>query len=271
MIQQIDREDDSRLQSYQHVGDPQWLRLNELFVAEGRLVVQRLIDDGRYDIVSALVTPAALRALESRLTSAWPVYVAEQQIVNGVTGFNFHRGCLAIVRRPVPVPLAAFSRARTVVVLEGVGNPDNIGGIFRSAAALGADGVILDPTSGDPLYRKAVRTSMGAVLSVPFTRVQTWPDALETLRDMGFTVAALTPSGASTVDELSPSALAGSRLALVAGAEGAGLSDDAQRRADVTVRIPIDPRSDSLNVVVAVSIALHRCASNPDSSSFNPC
>jgi tRNA G18 (ribose-2'-O)-methylase SpoU len=165
LIEQIDREDDPRLQSYRHVGDPHWLRHHDLFVAEGRLVVQRLIDHGQYEIVSILVTLAARRALESRLPPALTVYIADQQAVNGVTGFNFHRGCLAIVRRPIAMRLSIFSDAHTVVVLEGIGNPDNIGGIFRSAAALGADGVILDPTSGDPLYRKAVRTSMGAVPS----------------------------------------------------------------------------------------------------------
>lgn len=259
MIEQIDRDDDPRLQSYRHVGDPQWLQNHQLFVAEGRLVVQRLIDHGHYEIVSILVTPAVRRALASNLTWELPVYVADQPIVNGLTGFNFHRGCLAIVRRPAAISLSTFSSARTVVVLEGVGNPDNIGGIFRSAAALGADGVILDPTCGDPLYRKAVRTSMGAVLTLPFTRAESWPDALEALRRMGFAVVALAPAGSSTVDEFATSSLAGSRIALLAGAEGSGLSVDAQRRADLTVRIPIDPRSDSLNVVVAVSIALDRC------------
>ena len=259
MIEQIDREDDLRLQSYRSVGDPQWLRSQNLFVAEGRLVVERLIDQTQYEIVSVLVTPAACRAIESILTPALPVYVADQRVVDGVTGFHFHRGCLALVRRPAATPLSAFSHARTVVVLEGVGNPDNIGGIFRSAAAFGADGVILDPTSGDPLYRKAVRTSMGAVLRLPFTRAEAWPEALETLREMGFTVVALTLSGSSTVDELAASLTRGGpRIALVAGAEGPGLSNDAHRHADMRVRIPIDPRSDSLNVAVAVSIALSR-------------
>lgn len=260
MIVQIDRDHDPRLESYQHVGDPYWLRSHDLFVAEGRLVVQRLLDHGGYDIVSVLVTPAARRAIESSLTPALTVYVADQTVVNGVTGFNFHRGCLAIVRRPAAIPLSTLSRARTVVVLEGIGNPDNIGGIFRSAAALGADGVILDPASGDPLYRKAVRTSMGAVLRLPFTRAQSWPDALDALREMGFTIVALAPDGSSTLDECVRSLRDGSRIALLAGAEGHGLSGDAQRRADVTVRIPIDPESDSLNVVVAVSIALHGCS-----------
>jgi tRNA G18 (ribose-2'-O)-methylase SpoU len=219
-----------------------------------------LIDHNRYDIVSMLVTPSAFRAIASRLTSAVPVYVADQDVVSGVTGFNFHRGCLAIVRRPATIPLSTFAGARTVVVLEGIGNPDNIGGIFRSSAALGADGVILDPASGDPLYRKAVRTSMGAVLRVPFARAEAWPQALDTLREMGFMIVALTPGGSSTVDEFVAVLRDRSRIALLAGAEGHGLTDAAQHRADVTVRIPIDPQSDSLNVVVAVSIALYRCS-----------
>lgn len=260
MIHEIDRDDDARLDAYRHVGDARWLRDRHLFVAEGRLVVERLIRGGGYAIDSVLVTPTAQRALESTLADTPVVYVADQRIVNGITGFNFHRGCLAIAQRPpVQPPLETFATARVVVVLEGIENPDNVGGIFRSAAAFGAGGVILDPRSSDPLYRKALRTSMGAVLRVPFTRVEAWPEPIEALRRMGFTIAALTPSGRTAIDELAvrDGDGGGRRLALVAGAEGAGLTPEALALADLTVRIPIDPQSDSLNVVVAVSIALH--------------
>jgi tRNA G18 (ribose-2'-O)-methylase SpoU len=257
----IERADDPRLEAYARVGDHRWLEERGLFVAEGRLVVERVVADGRYLVESVLVTPAALRALESRLGSASPIYVVEQALLEGTTGFNFHRGCLALVRRPtVDAQLAEFGAARRLVVLEGVGNPDNIGGIFRSAAALGAGGVLLDRSSGDPLYRKAVRTSMGAVLRLPFARVDPWPQSLGTLRQMGFVIGALTPAGTLTLGEfratLSPSA----RVALLAGAEGPGLSAAALAESDTTVRIPVDPRSDSLNVVVAVSIALEHLA-----------
>jgi tRNA G18 (ribose-2'-O)-methylase SpoU len=259
LIAHVNREDDPRLEPYRHVGDPARLEALGLFVAEGRLLVERLIEQGGFAVDSVLVTPAAFRALEPRLDPAWVVLVAEPAIVDGVTGFKFHRGCLALVRRPrQPLPLAAFAHARRLVVLEAVGNPDNIGGIFRSAAALFADAVLLDPTCGDPFYRKAVRTSMGAVLRLPSTRVDPWLPGLATLHDMGFTVAALTPGGELTIDELAARLPPDARLAFLAGAEGHGLSTAALAAADATVRIPVDARSDSLNVVVAVSIALQR-------------
>jgi tRNA G18 (ribose-2'-O)-methylase SpoU len=255
----INREDDAGLETYRHVGDPRWLASQGLFVAEGRLVVERLLSHGGYTIESILLTPPALRALEPFLPAGVRLHVASQAVVNGVTGFNFHRGCLALVRRPAEaVTLERFATARRVIVLEGVGNPDNIGGIFRSAAALGGDGILLDPSSGDPWYRKAVRTSMGAVLRVPFARAEPWPGTLSVLRDMGFALAALTPSGDVTLDELRAALPADARMAFIAGAEGPGLTDAALAEARTTVRIPVDPRSDSLNVVVAVSIALSR-------------
>ena len=257
MIETIGREDDPRLEPYRHVGEPHWLNARGLFVAEGRMVVQRLVDTPRFSIQSILVTPAAYRALEPRLPARAPVLVAAQTIVNGVTGFNFHRGCLALVRRPEASGLDLLTRARRLVVLEGIGNPDNIGGIFRSAAALGADGIVLDPGCGDPFYRKSVRTSMGAVLRMPFVRFDPWPDSLQALRELGFKLAALTPAGVMNVDEFARSISADSSVALLAGAEGAGLTRAALAMADVTVRIPIDARTDSLNVVMAVSIALH--------------
>jgi tRNA G18 (ribose-2'-O)-methylase SpoU len=147
-----------------------------------------------------------------------------------------------------------------VVALEGVSNPDNVGGIFRSAEAFGAGGVILNPTSGDPFYRKAIRTSMGAVLSLPFVRVSNWPDELEELRKLGYLIAALTPRGMDTIDSFAGHLPDGARVALLAGAEGPGLTEEALAHADTTVRIPIDDQRDSLNVVVALSIALHRLA-----------
>jgi tRNA G18 (ribose-2'-O)-methylase SpoU len=259
----IEREDDPRLEPYRHVGDPAWLLAQGLFVAEGRLVVERLFApaaaDGGYGVDSVLVTPPAFRALEPTLSGFANVLIAAPAIVNAVTGFNFHRGCLALVRRPPPASLApVLDAARRVVVLEGVGNPDNVGGIFRSAAAFGADAVLLDPASGDPFYRKALRTSVGAVLRLPFARLTPWPGALDRLAERRFAILGLTPSGSRTIDEVAGSLAPGSRIALLAGAEGPGLSAAALSNTSATVRIPVDPRSDSLNVVVAVSIALQR-------------
>lgn len=262
MIREITRDDDPQLEHYRHVGDARWLREQQLFVAEGRLVVERLIASPGYEIESVLVTPTALRALDPTLDDAPLVYVADQQVVNAITGFNFHRGCLAIARRPPQqLSLATFASVRVVVVLEGIDNPDNVGGIFRSALAFGAGGVILDPRSSDPLYRKALRTSMGAALRLPFARVvdDAWPQSLDEVRGMGFTIAALTPSGEQSIDDFSSNS-PNVRVAFVAGSEGAGLTSEVLARSDVRVRIPIDPRSDSLNVVVAVSIALQRFA-----------
>jgi len=260
----IEREDDQRLEPYRHVGDPRWLEARGLFVAEGRLIVERLLAHGGYRVESILLTPAALAAFGSTLGARQDVLVASQAIVNGVTGFNFHRGCLALVHRPPPSDLApVVTMARTVVVLEGVGNPDNVGGIFRSAIALGAGGILLDPSSGDPWYRKAVRTSMGAVLRLPFARVDPWPSELGRLRTLGFRVVALSPAGSITLDECATTLDETSRIAFMAGAEGPGLSDVALAQAEMTVRIPVDPLTDSLNVVVAVSIALARVRSQP--------
>jgi tRNA G18 (ribose-2'-O)-methylase SpoU len=254
---EIDDPNDPRLIPYRHVGDPVWLRARGLFVAEGRLVVARLLDVG-YPIESVLVTPAAGAALDPARLQGCVVLVAPPSIVNGVTGFNFHRGCLAIAPRLAPLPLDAFTAARRVVILEGVGNPDNVGGVFRSAAALGADGVLLGPGVGDPLYRKAMRTSMGAALRLPFAPLEPWPDALASIRPMGFQIVALTPAGTTALEQFAEGLDPGMRLAILAGAEGPGLTGAALSAADVTVRIPVDARSDSLNVVVAVSIALER-------------
>ncbi len=254
----VDRLDDPRLDAYRHVGDPAWLLAHGLLVAEGRLVVERLLRQPRYRVVSVLVTPTAYEALQPHLRDGVQALIATPAIVAQVTGFNFHRGCLALAERPPRAGVAAITAARTLVVLEGVGNPDNIGGIFRSAAALSAHGIGLDPACGDPFYRKAIRTSMGATLSLPFATLEPWPAALRELKQAGFTIAALTPSGTAMVGALPDVSRGSTRVALLAGAEGPGLTAAALSHADVTVRIPIDPASDSLNVVVAVSIALQR-------------
>lgn len=251
---------DPRLDPFRRVGDPVWLAREGLFVAEGRLVVQRLLASARYDVASILVTPAARDALAPALAAApCDVFVCDGPTLHTITGFNFHRGCLALARRPQAAPLSTLQGARRLVALEGVGNPDNVGGMFRTASALGAGGILLDGASADPFYRKAIRTSMAATLLVPWVRDDTWPGALAELRAHGFIVAALTPGvPSSTLAEFAAQLSATDRVVVMVGAEGPGLSDAALRMADARVRIPIDPSVDSLNVVVAAGIALER-------------
>ena len=265
MIQWILSTDDPRLDPYRHVGDPDWLRDHDLFVAEGRLVVDRLIALERFAIASILVNRATHDALLQPLSSAnTEVYVCDDETLLGITGFNFHRGCLALAARPAPVPVERLADARLLLALEGVGNPDNVGGLFRTGAAFGVDGVLLNATSGDPLYRKAIRTSMGAALRLPYVRVDGWLDRLEQFRARGFKLIALTPrADAVPLAEFARAPRLGDPMILLVGAEGQGLDGATLAHADGCVRIPIEPAVDSLNVVVAAGIALQALAGVP--------
>jgi tRNA G18 (ribose-2'-O)-methylase SpoU len=258
MIHRVSSPDDPRLAAYRHVADPGWLQSHDLFVAEGRLIVERLLSLTGYEIASIVVTPAAFAALGAHLAdSNTDVYVCGRALLCGITGFNFHRGCLALVVRPALTPLDRLSGARRLVGLEGVGNPDNVGGLFRAAAAFGVEGVLLDLATGDPLYRKAIRTSMGATLRLPFVRAAAWLDTLRVLQGQGYRVVALTPEPDAAPIEAAGRSLSDERLMLVLGAEGPGLRRDTLALADLRVRIPIETSVDSLNVVVAAGIALH--------------
>jgi tRNA G18 (ribose-2'-O)-methylase SpoU len=275
LIQRIDSLSDPRAAEYAHVGDPAWLLENGLFVAEGRLVVRRLLEANRYPVRSVLVTPAAVAALGSALAAApdqLPVYVCEQNVLNALAGFNFHRGCLALAERPLDaIPLDRLAAAERLLALEGVGNPDNIGGLFRVAAAFGAGGVLLDQRCGDPLYRKAIRTSMGATLRIPFLRSASLLDDLRWLQRSGAVLVALTPKTPATAlaafaATLQPPA----RLVLMLGAEEPGLTASALDAADHKVRIPVSRDVDSLNVVVAAGIALATLPASSVSASNDP-
>lgn len=257
-ITRVESAGDPRLAHYRLLGDAGALRRAGLFVAEGRLVVRRLLANRAWVTRSVLVTRAGLDAMHEWLSRApCDVLVVGQQTMNGVAGFNIHRGCLALAERPRPRSLhdLPLSTARRLVVLEGVNNPDNVGGIFRSAAAFGVDGVLLGPACSDPLYRKSIRTSMAATLEVPFADASDWPGAIALLAAAGLRVLALTPDvEASAIDDL-PRDLP--RIALLVGAEGEGLSAAAQAAAHTRVRIAMPGPADSLNVAVATSIALH--------------
>ena len=263
VVERIDGPRDPRVADFRNVSDSDLMRSAGLFVAEGRLILGRVLEDRRYVVHSVLVTETARRSLQSELeamSSAVPIYVCEAVDFLGITGHDIHRGCLALVKRPAPIACDdLLSMARTLVVLEAVANADNIGGVFRNAAAFGADGVLLSPTCCDPLYRKAIRTSMGSVLTVPFARAEGWPDVMRSIRASGFTIVALTPRGpAEVIDAFAPRAR-GDRLALVVGAEGSGLTPAVEAAADHRVRIGTRPGAvDSLNLAVATGIALHR-------------
>jgi tRNA G18 (ribose-2'-O)-methylase SpoU len=263
-IERIDCANDPRATAYRDLGDGELLHSRGVFVAEGRLIVRRIIDDARHTVESLLLNDAALRDLApalDRLDPAVPVLVCRASDFQQLTGFNIHRGCLAFVRRPARMPVAALiSSATRLVVLEGVTNADNVGGVFRNAAAFDADGVLLSPTTCDPLYRKAIRTSMGAALRVPFARVaaEEWPGALVQLRAAGFLVVALTLREPSESLDAFAARPCPSRVALVIGTEGEGLTPAVETLADRRVRIPISDRVDSLNLAVAAGIALSR-------------
>jgi tRNA G18 (ribose-2'-O)-methylase SpoU len=261
VIHQVSSPDDPAVAPYRQVGNHQSLRARDLFVAEGRLVVERLLASGRYQVQSVLVTPAALAALRARLMPlAAPVLIASPAVLSAITGFDFHRGCLALAAHRSPAALDDVTAGRLLLGLEAVGNPDNVGGLFRTGAAFGIGGVLIDGRTGDPFYRQALRTSMGAVLDMPFASVSDWPVCFEQLRRRGYQVVALTP--ASSALELSEFVQTdpGDPLILMVGTEGPGLTGGVLESADYCVRIPLATGVDSLNVTVAAAVALARLA-----------
>jgi tRNA G18 (ribose-2'-O)-methylase SpoU len=262
--------DDPRVDDYRLVRDPELARDRGLFVAEGRRVVARLLAGCRYGVRSLLLSETALLAMAHLLNHLGrdvPVYVGTPAALAAAVGHDVHRGCLALGER-VPLPLLAglLESSQTLVVLERVGNADNVGGVFRSALAFGADAVLCGTGCCDPLYRKAIRTSMGATLDVPFTDVTPWPHGLEMLRSSGFTLVALTPNtgdrdgcsaGIETIDSFFERGRP-DRVALLLGSEGEGLTPSVVALADSRIRIPMVAGVDSLNVSVAAGIALAR-------------
>ena len=251
---------DPRLSDFRNVPDPELLRERGVFVAEGRLVVRRLLTESPYATRSVMVTEPARAALADVLGARpdLPVYVVSPAVMKEVSGFNIHRGCLAIGERPPHLEWQdAVARAHTVVVLERVANADNVGGIFRNAAAFGAGAVLLDAATTDPLYRKAIRTSMGATLVVPFARVGPVVEIISQLSRGGFATVALTPaSTAAPLRSVANDAHA-KPLALVLGHEGDGLLEETLRACEFQARIAISTAVDSLNVASAAAIGLH--------------
>jgi tRNA G18 (ribose-2'-O)-methylase SpoU len=228
-----------------------------LVIAEGVVVVRRLLDSP-YPVRSVMGQPRRIDELAGDLAGVdVPAYAVDADTMATAVGFHLNRGVLAVADRARPVDALALARsARLLAVCEGVNDHENLGSLFRNAAALGVDGVLLGPRCADPLYRRSVRVSMGHVLRVPFAELPgPWPDALDDLRAAGLTVAALTPDPGAV--PLARAGLAGRRTALLLGAEGPGLTAEALAAADVAVRIPMASGVDSLNVATAAAIAFH--------------
>ena len=225
------------------------------FIAEGEKVVRRTADAG-YPVRSLLVSESRYPELEQRLHDLdCPAYVASYDLLRSLTGFHVHRGVLASFGRlPVPSAAEVLRDARRVIVMEAVTNHTNLGAVFRSAAALGMDAVLLSANSCDPLYRRSVRVSMGQVFAVPYAYLPEWPQGLADLRRDGFRVLALTPDPAAVrLDALEVGE--DDKVALLFGAEGPGLTQEAMAAADERVRIPMSASVDSLNVAAAAAIA----------------
>ncbi|KAB2811484.1 TrmH family RNA methyltransferase [Pimelobacter simplex] len=252
--------DDPRLADYRDLRDVELRKHLEaehgLFLAEGEKVVRRAILGG-YPARSFLMAPRWLDGLADVLAlSPAPCYVVSEALAEEVTGFHVHRGALAsLERRPLPTVDEVLDGARSVLVLEDIVDHTNVGAILRSGAALGFDAVLLAPRCADPLYRRAIKVAMGAVFSLPWTRLPDWYDALPDLTSRGFTTVALTLApDAVPVDE----AVAGlDKVALVLGSEGHGLSERWEQTADRRAIIPMAAGIDSLNVAAATAVACY--------------
>jgi tRNA G18 (ribose-2'-O)-methylase SpoU len=256
--------DDPRLADYVRLTDMKLRTSMEaahgLFVAEGEKVVRRALAAG-YPPRSLLLTERRLAALTD-LLDAWPApaYVVPGPVAERVTGYDVHRGVLAaMARRPGRAVGDVLAGARRLIVLEDIVDHGNVGGIFRCAAALGVPAVVLSPRCADPLYRRAVKVSMGAVFAIPYARMTDWHGGLAELREAGFRLLALTPDQSAT--PITAAAL-GERAALLLGTEGDGLSSRWRHEADEAVCIPMAPGAmaagvDSLNVVAAAAVACH--------------
>ena len=263
---EVDSADDPRLADYTRLTDA-GLRTHleaeqGLFIAEGTKVITRAVAAG-YPVRSMLLARSRLIDLASLGEAEAPVYVVPDEVAERLTGYRVHRGALAsLARRPLPEVAGLVAGARRIVVLEDLVDHANVGAIFRCAAALGVDAVVLSPRCADPLYRRSVKVSMGAVFAIPYARISDWFDGLADLKSAGFRVLALTPEESATPISAALRRGRGTRVALVFGTEGDGLSPRWLHEADEAVRIPMNRAAraagvDSLNVVAAAAIACH--------------
>ena len=267
MIIAVETPDDPRLEDYTSLTDvvlrPRIEPEGGLYIAESSQVIRRALQAGHRPR-SLLMAPKWLESMADVIASLpeeTPVFVGEDAVLREVTGFHLHRGAIAAMHRPELRPVASVlaearggQGARRVLILEDIVDHTNVGAAMRSAAALDVDAVLVTPRCSDPLYRRAVRVSMGTVFQVPWTRIEPWPGGMDQLREAGFAVAALAlRDDAVTLDELAENPP--ERLALVLGTEGDGLSHQTVQGADIVVRIPMSHGVDSLNVAAAGAVA----------------
>lgn len=249
----IDDPNDPRLDDIRNLNTER----TDLVVAEGPLVVGRLLESA-YPVRRVVGFPQKLDAMD--IPEGVPVCEVDRQTLAEVVGFDMHRGLVATAdRTPEATVERVLDGARTVAVLEGVGDHENIGAIFRNAAGMGVDGVLFGSGCADPLYRRSVRVSMGHVLRLPFAHLQggftTWQRSLDELRAAGFRLVSMTPHPQAV--HLAEALDGAEKVALLVGAEGPGLTEHAMRATDVRARIPMAPGTDSLNVATSAAIAFY--------------
>jgi tRNA G18 (ribose-2'-O)-methylase SpoU len=265
-VEVIDEPTDPRLRDFTDLRDVELRTAREpeegLFLAEGEKTMRRALDAG-YELRGVLCTERWLGALEELIADPeTPAYVVDDELLAHTTGFPVHRGAIASFRRrDLPTLDDVLGEAGRVLVLEDVEDHTNLGAMFRSAAALGVDAVVLTPRSADPLYRRAIRTSMGGVFAIPWTRAE-WHGLPRLLKEAGFTLVVLTPAAEATpLPDVDVATMP--RLALVLGNEADGISGHYLREADALVRIPMRDGVDSLNVAAAAAVALYALRPSP--------
>ncbi|MEU3775752.1 RNA methyltransferase [Streptomyces sp. NPDC032472] len=268
----VEDPDDPRLRDYTGLTDVELRRRREpeegLFIAEGEKVIRRAKDAG-FEMRSMLLSAKwvdVMRDVIDELPA--PVYAVSPELAERVTGYHVHRGALASMqRKPLPTAVEVLAGAgagesagkgagHRIAIFEGFVDHANLGAAFRSAAALGISAILLSPDCADPLYRRAIKVSMGSVFSVPYARLEHWPADLEKVREAGYRILAMTPSAKATpLDQIPPERF--ERCAIMLGSEGHGLSTHALRAADEWVRIPMAEGIDSLNVAAASAVAFY--------------
>ena len=254
--ERIDDAGDERIADYVSLSDPDHRRKGDIYIAEGEIALRRVLAAGG-TLRSLLVSEKKLDRLGDVAAKA-RTFVAPQGVLDTVVGYHLHRGVVAAVERPAPRDAADLIGPPRVAVLEDLTDHENVGVIFRSAAALGVGAVFLSPSCCDPYYRRSVRVSQGNVAAVPFSTLEPWPAGLGLLRDHGYTIAALSPARAVSLRAARLAEHA--RVAILLGTEGDGLSNAALDMADVRVSIPMQPGVDSLNVATAAAIAFYEAS-----------